>query len=215
MMAQLHPMAPRCWLFLGSLLVVSIAGCDKPPPPSAPAAPRPVVPPPSPTATPPSVAPREPSITRAPLALNQDGSVQLPGPVLFETNTALLLPESEKVLLTVKSYLEQKPSVKKLRIEGHTDSEGGTEDNMKLSKARALAVTRWLIGHGIRCERLVPVGFGEQKPVVAEENDDRARQQNRRVQFFPAQVGDVEPATPVDGGEPGRIAGNPCQDDEG
>jgi OmpA-OmpF porin, OOP family len=59
--------------------------------------------------------------------------------------------------------------------------------NMKLSGNRALAVVNWLVAKGVARDRLLAVGFGETKPLVA--NDTAAnKEQNRRTEFHIAAV---------------------------
>ena len=69
------------------------------------------------------------------------GKLQLPGPVLFKSGSHELLPESDAVLDIVKQYLDAKKKVTKLRIEGHTDTDGADDKNLALSTARASAIT--------------------------------------------------------------------------
>ena len=92
----------------------------------------------------------------------ENGMLVLPGPVTFETGTANLTAEAEEALVTIQSYLEAKPDITMMRIEGHTPWMGA--EGQELSERRAMAVTAWLVGHGIHCKRLLSVGFGENKP---------------------------------------------------
>lgn len=139
----------------------------------------------------------------------KDGALQLPGPVLFETGKDVLKPESDAVLSVVKSYLDAKPQVTLLRIEGHTDNVGNASDNQSLSERRSMAVARWLTGKGIKCKRLIPVGFGASKP-VADNATAEGREQNRRTVFINAELKDKPiGGMPVDGG--GVVAGDPCR----
>jgi outer membrane protein OmpA-like peptidoglycan-associated protein len=84
---------------------------------------------------------------------------------------------------SIVDLLRQEPSLK-LTIEGHTDAYGSAEYNLELSRHRAVAVMRYLVGHGIDASRLVAVGKGKTSPMTANPFDSR----NRRVQF-----GNAEP----------------------
>jgi OOP family OmpA-OmpF porin len=183
------------------------SGSDKTPPPPPPA----VKPPPAaPAPVPPAPKPK-PRVGAVNFKMNREGGVDLPGPILFETGSAILRPESETSLAVVIDYLKQKPEVTKMRIEGHTDSDDTNDRNMKLSKDRAMAVSAYLVAKGIDCKRLVPVGFGEEKPLVTPEKSEVDKQQNRRVVFIPAERnGKSIGGKPVDGGAPGQIAGSVC-----
>ncbi|WP_081426314.1 OmpA family protein [Sorangium cellulosum] len=135
--------------------------------------------------------------------------VELPGPVVFETNSDKLLPESDEVLSIVDDFLNQRKDVSLLRIEGHTDSDGDDALNQTLSEKRAMSVARWLVAKGHDCKRFIAVGFGESKP-VADNNTPDGKAQNRRTGFFIAAVeGKAVDKQPVDGG--GKVAGDPCK----
>jgi OOP family OmpA-OmpF porin len=160
---------------------------------------------------PPDAPPPEKPAEKKP-AMNfevENGTLKLPGPVMFETGKAILKPESDAVLDIVKQYLEAKPAITLLRIEGHTDNVGIAADNQKLSEARSMAVAQWLIGKGIACKRLLPVGFGQDKP-LADNKTPEGREQNRRTAFVNAELkGKAIGGMPVDGG--GKVAGDPCK----
>ncbi len=70
----------------------------------------------------------------------------------------------------------------KFSIEGHTDSQGKSENNQKLSDRRARAVLNYLVRKGIDPNRLSSYGFGEDYPI--DTNKTRAgRANNRRVEI--------------------------------
>ena len=143
---------------------------------------------------------------------NSRGEVELPNGVIFNPGTATLAPESDAVLDLVHQYLQAKPEVTKLRIEGHTDTDGNNAENMQLSKDRAMAVAAWLVAKGDDCKRLVPAGFGEEKLLVTPENTEDDKLRNRRVAFVDAEVnGELVGGLPLNGGPPGEDAGDPCK----
>lgn len=128
--------------------------------------------------------------------------------VEFETASDKIKPESDSVLMQVYEYLEQEEDLTKMRIEGHTDSDGADAANLDLSKRRAMSVSRWLVAKGIKCKRLVPVGFGETKP-IADNKSAEGKSKNRRTEFVnAARDGKAIGGKPVDGG--GESAGDPC-----
>ena len=168
-------------------------------------------PPPPPAATPaPAPAPK----TRQKITNFQmeNGALKLPGAVVFETGSDKLKPESDEVLQVVKDYLDAKPKVTLLRIGGHTDNDGTAAANQVLSEKRAMAVARWLTGSGEKCDRLLPVGFGQTKTIAGTADKQTADEKtlNRRVAFVNAAL-DGRPigGMPVDGG--GKVAGDPCK----
>jgi OOP family OmpA-OmpF porin len=66
-------------------------------------------------------------------------------------------------------------------IEGHTDSTGSLETNMRLSKERAAAIKSYLIENGISASRLESEGFGPNQPVGSNKTA-AGRKQNRRTE---------------------------------
>ncbi len=101
--------------------------------------------------------------------------------VFFETNKAVIRPESFTVLDRVVEVMEENETYK-LRIEGHTDSTGDDALNQSLSERRAGAVRDYLIRKGIAGERLTSEGFGESRPIASNETTE-GRAKNRRVEF--------------------------------
>ena len=164
---------------------------------------------PAPPAAPQPEATAKPITATKPEFKQENGHLALPGPVQFETGKATLKPESDAVLDVVRQYLEAKPDITLIRIEGHTDNVGIPADNQKLSEERSMSVARWLIGKGIACKRLLPVGFGDTKP-IADNKTPEGREANRRTYFVNAELkGKAIGGAPVDGG--GKNAGDPCK----
>ncbi|HEY6557128.1 MAG TPA: OmpA family protein [Polyangiaceae bacterium] len=117
-------------------------------------------------------------------------SVSIPGNIVFDTGQATLQQGagSEVVLDQLLLFLNENPQVTKLRIEGHTDNVGKQPDNEKLSGERALTIKRYLVDKGVAKERLLAVGFGQNKP-VADNATEAGRAQNRRTEFKIAELG--------------------------
>ena len=88
---------------------------------------------------------------------------------------------SYAILDEVASVMAEYPNLK-VRVEGHTDSQGNDQRNQELSQTRADAVMAYLIEKGVSPTRLSAVGFGESAP-VADNGTREGRAQNRRVQF--------------------------------
>lgn len=101
--------------------------------------------------------------------------------LFFDTGKSGLKDESKSELTRIVEFLEQYPKVK-VEISGHTDSQGDEAENMVLSQDRAKSVVNYLVEKGIDNERLVPVGYGETKP-VADNSTRKGRAKNRRVDF--------------------------------
>lgn len=177
-----------------ALAAVLVAACAPPPPP--PVVPEPPPPPPVKVELPPPPKEEPPPPPPPPPAPEP---LKLPAPVTFSTGTASLTGDSEVALNHVLDYLTKSPDVAVMRIEGHTNNVGARGSNMKLSEERAQAVAKWLVGHGIDCKRVLPLGFGDTDPVADNANEE-GRAQNRRTVF-------VDNRTDHPGG---HAAGDPC-----
>jgi len=166
----------------------------KAPPPPPPPPPPATTTEPAPTATTPAPAPT-PSATATTPATDPNAApkvtkdqLELPGQIVFENNSAVLKPESDAAITQLKNYLEKTPRVTKLRIEGHTDNTGSPQANETLSGQRALAVKAALVAKGIAKDRLIAVGFGQNKP-IADNATEEGRAKNRRTEFHIAELG--------------------------
>ncbi len=82
----------------------------------------------------------------------------------------------------VADFLLDNPKFK-LRISGHTDSDGREDFNLKLSQERADAIKEYLIYFGnIDENRIKAKGFGSSQPIL-KDHSDAAKKLNRRVEF--------------------------------
>jgi outer membrane protein OmpA-like peptidoglycan-associated protein len=70
-----------------------------------------------------------------------------------------------------------------VEISGHTDNIGTKEYNHDLSYRRAKAVVDVLIRKGIDAARIMATGYGEEKPLVSNDDERDGREINRRVEF--------------------------------
>jgi outer membrane protein OmpA-like peptidoglycan-associated protein len=110
-------------------------------------------------------------------------AIELREKIHFEFGKAAIKKKSFELLDQVVATLKQHPEIKKLRIEGHTDSKGPAKFNQRLSQRRAQSVVNYLTGKGVEKDRLVAQGFGEEKP-IASNNTERGRSMNRRVEMI-------------------------------
>ncbi|MCA6364476.1 MAG: OmpA family protein [Bacteroidetes bacterium] len=101
--------------------------------------------------------------------------------LLFATASDRLDTNSTAELDVLATYLLRHPE-KKIRITGHTDSEGDSTANMWLSLARAASVKHYLVQKGISAVRLQTAGKGENEPLI-QNTTPEGRQQNRRVEI--------------------------------
>jgi outer membrane protein OmpA-like peptidoglycan-associated protein len=99
----------------------------------------------------------------------------------FETGKAIIKESSYASLDELAGLLQKKPSFK-LKIDGHTDNTGSASLNKTLSKKRAEAARTYLVGKGVDGSRIMPNGYGKDRP-VAPNTTAEGRAQNRRVEF--------------------------------
>jgi outer membrane protein OmpA-like peptidoglycan-associated protein len=101
--------------------------------------------------------------------------------VLFDTARYTLKPGAREKLAKVSGIILGHPGLK-IAVEGHTDSVGGDEYNMRLSENRASAVRDFLTAQGVPAASVTSQGFGKTMP-VADNATAAGRQQNRRVEL--------------------------------
>jgi len=101
--------------------------------------------------------------------------------IQFRPGRAGIRKGSFAVLDGVAHRLKASPAVH-IEIQGHTDSNGSTAANRRLSLQRANAVRTYLVGKGIASGRLTAVGFGDSRPLTGNDSEEK-RAVNRRVDF--------------------------------
>jgi outer membrane protein OmpA-like peptidoglycan-associated protein len=103
--------------------------------------------------------------------------------IYFDVNKDVVKPESYGTLKDIATVLNEVPDVK-VKIIGHTDSDGQDAANMDLSKRRAASVKAELAKtFGVNADRLVTDGMGESQSVAP--NDTPVNKAlNRRVEFI-------------------------------
>jgi outer membrane protein OmpA-like peptidoglycan-associated protein len=114
-------------------------------------------------------------------SLTANGKVAIYG-ILFDTGKADIKPESKPSLDQIAEFLKANPTVK-LHVVGHTDSVGGFDSNLQLSRRRAEAVAAALVSaYGAEGSRLVANGVASLAPVASNASDE-GRAKNRRVEL--------------------------------
>lgn len=132
----------------------------------------------------------------------------LPSPIIFETGSAVIKPESDVALNYIKNYLNEKTYISKIRIEAHVSAQANEKENQNLSEKRSVSVVNWLLINGIDCHRLIPVGFGSNKP-IADNKTIEGRAANNRISIYNVELrGKTIGGLPHDGG--GVVATDPC-----
>lgn len=107
------------------------------------------------------------------------GVVMTLGDVLFEPGETELQDDAMSNLEDVVELLASEPG-RRVRIEGHTDSTGPAEANLRISEQRATAVRDALVERGIEAGRITVKGMGEDFPIAPNDTEE-GRRRNRRV----------------------------------
>ncbi len=113
----------------------------------------------------------------------------LEAPVLFEYD-ASDITDASRVALDAKLPILKTNVAIRIRISGHTDARGSDEYNLALGLRRAASTRKYLTDRGIAGDRIDIVSFGEERPVVAGD-DDAAYAKNRRAEFEILSGGDA------------------------
>jgi len=147
---------------------------------------RPPPPPPPPPEPPPRVEVEE---TR----------IRVDEKIHFAFDEATIESDSDSLLQEIAQVMTDNPQLVKIKIEGHTDSQGSSAYNQELSTRRANAVMERLVENGVAAERLEAVGHGESRPLDSSDGEE-AHARNRRVEFNIVEHDDS--LRPSDGEEP-------------
>ncbi|MBN8556760.1 MAG: OmpA family protein [Proteobacteria bacterium] len=110
-----------------------------------------------------------------------NGKVAIYG-IFFDTGKADIKADSKPSLEQIAAYLKADTKVR-LHVVGHTDSEGGFDSNLLLSRRRADAVAAALVkDYGIAAARLTGNGVASLAPVASNASEE-GRAKNRRVEL--------------------------------
>lgn len=107
--------------------------------------------------------------------------LNMPSNITFQSASSDMNASFYKVLDGVGLVLKKYDKTV-IEVAGHTDSVGETAYNQALSERRASAVAQYLTSKGVKQERVITIGGGENHP-VASNDTDAGRAQNRRVEL--------------------------------
>ncbi len=108
-------------------------------------------------------------------------TLNMPGNITFQTDSADLRPDFFNVLNSVAKVLTEYDKTL-VEVAGHTDSTGSDEHNQQLSQRRANTVAQYLQSRGINQQRVLTFGGGEAHPIASNDTPE-GRQANRRVEL--------------------------------
>jgi OOP family OmpA-OmpF porin len=138
-----------------------------PPPPAAPPAPTP------------APAPAQPPAAAAGSVVLRDGA--------FSLGSARLRSDAYPVLDSVAAALAAAPALR-IEIGAHTAASRSETDSRQLANLRIEAVRSYLIGKGVRPQRLVPKFYGSTIPITRD-TTAAGRAANRRIEIKPLSSG--------------------------
>lgn len=111
-----------------------------------------------------------------------NGLMMTLGDYVFDSGKSTIKSQAVNSFSAVMEFVGQHPN-NKILVEGHTDSSGSKDLNMKLSQKRADAVTELLISNGIDSTRIESKGRGEDVPISSNSTRE-GKAKNRRVNII-------------------------------
>ncbi len=139
--------------------------------------------------------------------------IQINEKIFFNLNKSTIKKESDSLLEEIAQVLKDNPQIKKIEIQGHSDTSGNAKKNLKLSNDRAKAVRDRLIKNGVDADRMTFKGYGSTQlliplePGQKKETEEQAAA-NRRVEFVILEQDAVQKVVevPKDGSKPATPA---------
>jgi outer membrane protein OmpA-like peptidoglycan-associated protein len=113
----------------------------------------------------------------------QGKELKLKKQVHFQHDSAEILPDSAAILEEIAEVIKNKPDIRAVEVQGHTDNQGTAAYNLRLSQNRAQAVVDTLIKLGVDPSRLEAKGYGDTKPLMPNSTEAN-KAKNRRVQLI-------------------------------
>ena len=107
--------------------------------------------------------------------------------ILFDSGKTKVKEEAYRTLNTISDAILSLDENQVIRVEGHTDNvpikHSGFKSNWELSTTRATEVLHVILEKGVGADKLVAVGYGENRPVASNETAE-GRARNRRVEII-------------------------------
>ncbi len=128
--------------------------------------------------------PPQPVVVQAPPCA--ESWVHMPMLITFPTSGSTIDAQNREILREMVRSAQARNDIRRVRVEGHTDTCGNELNNQVLSQNRAVSVANELVLMGVPREMIDTIGYGSQQPRA---NESCGRQQtlseqtNRRVEF--------------------------------
>ncbi len=106
--------------------------------------------------------------------------------IYYDFDDDKILPDAEKDLSILLDLMNQYGDMV-IELSSHTDAQGVSTYNQKLSQRRAESAAQWLVDKGVVADRIKPVGYGESvilnRCVNGVRCEDEEHRFNRRTEF--------------------------------
>ncbi|MFK7989650.1 MAG: OmpA family protein [Sandaracinaceae bacterium] len=113
--------------------------------------------------------------------------VHMPMLINFPTSGSTIDYQNREILRELVLSAQARSDIRRVRVEGHTDTCGNELNNMALSQQRAVSVANELVSMGVPREMIDTIGYGSTQPRANEScggrNQTLSEQTNRRVEF--------------------------------
>ncbi|HYC84358.1 MAG TPA: OmpA family protein [Chryseosolibacter sp.] len=116
------------------------------------------------------------------------GSKSILKNIFFDVGKSDLKTESIAEVEKIHELLVNNPDLK-VQINGHTDNTGNAAANKVLSLKRASSVVDYLVAHGVNAARVSAKGYGSERPIVSNDDEESGREINRRTEIEITQAG--------------------------
>ncbi|PLW94702.1 MAG: hypothetical protein C0592_02085 [Marinilabiliales bacterium] len=103
-------------------------------------------------------------------------------PIYFDFDKETIRPESYAFLDSVAVFLSLHDSLI-IEVGTHMDSRWSDEYSNRLDLDRSKSVVEYLINKGIIVDRLFAKGYGRERPIYTESEEEAMRRRNRRTEF--------------------------------
>ena len=105
--------------------------------------------------------------------------------IYYDFDKWKIRPDAEPTLLDLAKLLRDNPQIN-IELSSHTDCQGDVDYNQELSYKRARSAVQYISRHGVKAERITPIGYGESNlanTCVCEDCTEAEHQENRRTTF--------------------------------
>jgi chemotaxis protein MotB len=128
-------------------------------------------------------------------------SIKFMSSIFFEPDSSRIKTGGQQILVDIgQAFKAVEPTIKSIRIDGHTAQADSQVDDRDLSSSRANEVLRFLQnGYISDPSKLLSVGFGQYRPIAPNDTEEN-RAKNRRVEIIISETEDFFSDTATDTG---------------